>query len=66
MLEDSKHYYFDIVGVSSTRRYGSGTADLKGEWMLLYSGADSSMSAQAGVGFFTCPGCQTVCQIGFL
>ena len=33
----------------------SGTMDLDGGWKLFFSGADSSMSAQAGVGILTSP-----------
>ena len=58
--------HLDIIGVSSTKRRGSGTVDLDGGWKLFYSGADPSMSAQAGVGILTSPVCQTVCQMGFL
>ena len=36
-------------------RRGSGTVDLNGGWKLFYSGADASMSAQAGVGILTSP-----------
>ena len=79
LVEKAKRYNFDIIGVSSTKRRGCGTVDLDGGWKLFYSGADLSMSAQAGVGGFSvvklcvrllsdcqAPGCQTVCQIGFL
>ena len=66
LVEEAKRHHLDIIGVSSTKRRGSGTVDLNGGWKLLYSGADPSMSAQAGVGILTSPVCQTVCQIGFL
>ena len=66
VVEEAKRYHLDIIGVSSTKRRGSGTVDLDGGWKLFYSGADPSMSAQAGVGILTSPVCQTVCQIGFL
>ena len=50
MVEEAKRYHLDIIGVSSTKRRGSGTVDLDGGWKLFYSGADPSMSAQAGCG----------------
>ena len=37
------------------KQRGSGTVDLDGGWKLFYSGADPSMSAQAGVGILTSP-----------
>ena len=66
LVEEAKRYHLDIIGVSSTKRRGSGTVDLDGGWKLFYSGADPSMSAQAGVGILTSPVCQTVSQIGLL
>ena len=66
LVEEANRYHLDIIGVSSTKRRGSGTVDLDGGWKLFYSGADPSMSAQAGRGFSQAPVCQTVCQIGFL
>ena len=51
VLEDST----SVIGVSSTKRRGSGTVDLDGRWKLFYPGADPSMSAQAGVGILTSP-----------
>ena len=53
LVEEAKRYHLDIIGVSSTKRCGSGTVD--GGWKLFYSGADPSMSAQAGVGILTSP-----------
>ena len=53
LVEEAKRYHLDIIRVSSTKRRGSGTVD--GGWKLFYSGADSSMSAQAGVGILTSP-----------
>ena len=55
LVEEAKRYHLDIVGVSSTKQRGSGTVDLDGGWKLFYSGADPSMSAQAGVGILTSP-----------
>ena len=66
LVEKAKRYHLDIIGVSSTKRRGSGTVDLDGGWKLFYSGADPSMYAQAGVGILKSPRLQTVCQIGFL
>ena len=55
LVEEAKRYHLDIIGVSSTKQRGSGTMDLDGGWKLFYSGADTSMSAQAGVGILTSP-----------
>ena len=55
LVEEAKRYHLDIIGVSSTKRRGSGTVDLDGGWKLFYSGADPSMSAQADVGILTSP-----------
>ena len=55
LVEEANRYHLDIIGVSSTKLRSSGTVDLDGGWKLLYSGADSSMSAQAGVGILTSP-----------
>ena len=55
LVEEAKRYHLDIIGVSSTKRRGSGTVDLDGGWKLFYSGDDPSMSAQAGVGILTSP-----------
>jgi len=54
-LVEAKQYQSDIVGVSLTTRRGSGTANLDGRWKLFYSGADPSVSAQAGVGIPASP-----------
>ena len=35
----------DIVGMSSTKRRGSGTVELKGGWKFFYSGVDAATSA---------------------
>ena len=32
MVEEAKQYRLDIVGISSTKRRGSGTVDLDGGW----------------------------------
>ena len=55
LVEEEKRYHLNITGVFSTKRRGSGTVDLDGGWKLFYSGADPSMSAQAGVGILTSP-----------
>ena len=55
LVDEAKKYHLNIVGVSSTKRRGTGIVDLDGGWKLFYSGADSSMSAQAGVAIFTSP-----------
>ena len=55
LIEEAKRYHFNIIGVSSTKRRVSGTVDLDGGWKRFYSGADPSMSAQAGVGILTSP-----------
>ena len=55
MVEEAKKYHLDIVGVSSTKRRGSGIVDLDGGRKLFYSDVDPSMSAQAGVGILTSP-----------
>ena len=38
LVEEAKGYHLDIIGVSSTKRRGSGTVDLDGGWKLFYSG----------------------------
>ena len=53
LVEEAKRYHLVIIGVSSTKRCGSGTVYLDGGWKLFYSGADPSKSAQAGVGILT-------------
>ena len=50
-----KKYHLDIVGVSSIKRRGSEIVDLDDWWKLFYSGADPSISAQAGVAILTSP-----------
>ena len=55
LVEEAKKYHLDVVEVSSTKRRGSGIVDLDGRWKLFYSGADPSMSAQAGVGILISP-----------
>ena len=55
LVGEANKYHLDIVGVSSTKRRGSGIVDLDGEWKFFYSGADPRMSARAGVGILTSP-----------
>jgi len=55
LVEEAKRYHLGIVGLSSTKRRGSGTVNLDGGWKLFYSGADPSVSTQAGVGILTSP-----------
>ena len=43
LVEEAKRYHLDIIGVSSTKRRGSGTVELDGGWKLFYSDADPSM-----------------------
>ena len=50
-----QQYRLDVVGISSTKRRGSGTVELNGGWKIFYSGADAAMSAQAGVGLLVSP-----------
>ena len=53
MVEEAKKYHFNIVRVSSTKRRGSRIVGLDDEWKLFNSGADPSMSTQAGEGILT-------------
>ena len=55
LVEEAKWYHLDTIGVSSTKRRGSGIVNLDGRWKLFHSGADFSMSAQASVGILTSP-----------
>ena len=50
LVEEAKRYHLDIIGVSSTKRRGSGIVNFNGGWKLFYSGA-----AQVGVGTLTSP-----------
>ena len=52
---DAQQYRLDTVGISSTKRRGSGTVELNGGWKIFYSGVDAAMSAQAGVGLLVSP-----------
>lgn len=55
LVEEMKSYRIDVVGISSTKRRGSGTVDLEGGWKLFYSGVQPTESARAGVGILTSP-----------
>ena len=55
LVEEAKKCHLDIVGVSPTKRRGSGIVDLDGGWKLFYSGADPSISAQSGVEILISP-----------
>ena len=57
LVEKAKKYHPNIVGVSSTKRCGSGIVELDGGWKLFYSGADQSTVCllQVGVEILTSP-----------
>ena len=55
LVWEAGQYHLDIVGISSTKRRGSGTVELNDGWKLFYSGVDTTMSAQAGVGLLVSP-----------
>ena len=40
----AQQYRLDVVGISSTKRRGSGTVELNGGWKIFYSGVDAAMS----------------------
>ena len=48
-------YDLDIIRVSLTKGRGSGIVNLDGGWKLFYSGADRSISDQAGLEIFRSP-----------
>ena len=43
---EAQQYRLDVVGISSTKRRGSGTVELNGGWKILYSGVDAAMSVK--------------------
>ena len=43
------------MGISSTKRRGSGTVKLNDGWKIFYSGVDAAMSAHAGVDLLVSP-----------
>ena len=52
---EAQQFRLDIVGISSTKRRGSGTVELNGGWKIFDSGVNAAMSAQAGVGLLVSP-----------
>ena len=52
---EAQQYRLDVVGISSTKRRGSGTVELNGGWKIFYCGVDAAMSARAGVGLLVTP-----------
>ena len=68
LVEEAKRQHLDIIGVSSTKRRGSGTVVMNGGWKLFYSGANPSTVCllKRVWGFSQASVCQTVCQIEFL
>ena len=54
LVEEAGKYRLDIVGLSSTKRPGSGTEDING-WSLCYAGVSPFVHAQAGVGILISP-----------
>ena len=52
---EAQQYRLDVVGISSTKRRGSGTVELNDGWKIFYSRVDAAMSAQAGVGLLVSP-----------
>ena len=54
LVEEADKYRLDIVGLSSTKRPGSGTEDING-WSLCYAGVSPFVHAQAGVGILISP-----------
>ena len=52
---EAQQYRLDIVGISSTKRQGSGIVELNGGWKIFYSSVDAAMSAQAGIDLLVSP-----------
>ena len=52
---EAYQYRLDVVRISSTKPWGSGTVELNGGCKIFYSGVDAVMSAQAGVGLLVSP-----------
>ena len=55
LVSEAQQYRLDVVGISSTKRQGSGNVELNGGWKVFYSGVDAAMSAQGGVGLLVSP-----------
>ena len=49
IVEEARKNRLDILGISSTKKKGKGSFNLKNGWQLFYSGIDTSVYAQAGV-----------------
>ena len=52
LVREAEKYHLDILGLSSTKRKGSGIEDIEG-WKLFHSGCDPTTRAKAGVGILT-------------
>ena len=65
LVWEAQQYRFNIVGISSTKRRGSGTVELNGEWKIFYSGVDAAMSAPAGVGLLVSRNMLSVSLTGY-
>ena len=66
LVEEAKRYDLDIIGVSSTKKRGSGTMDLDGGWNSAILVLILVCLLKWVWKFSLNPVCQTVCQIGFL
>ena len=53
LVEEAKRYRLDIVGISATKRHGSGIVQMGDGWRLFYFGVHPIVSAQVGVGILT-------------
>ena len=64
LVEKAKRYHLDVIGVSSTKKRGSGTVDLDAKSSILVLIPVFLLKRVSG--FSQAPACQTVCQMGFL
>jgi len=55
LVGEAIKYRLDIVGVSSTRKKGSGVLRLTAGWQLFHTGVDPTKFAEAGVAFLVNP-----------
>ena len=55
LVWEAQQYCLDVVGISSTKRRGSGTVELSHAWKIFYSGVEAAMSALASVGLLVSP-----------
>ena len=55
LVEEAIKYRLDIVGVSETKKRGTGAQDVHLGWKLFYSGVSLEARAHAGVGILTSP-----------